>query len=73
MILTKKGLKVWGSGMIVMLMSVGFTMLLTEEYIASMTLWEMAAIVLVLFPLAIGAVQSWYWTKGEPDDTVETL
>ncbi len=72
MLLTKKGLKLWGSGMIVVIMSVILTFLMTEEAIENMSLTELALIVLVLFPLALGWVQRWYW-KGESDDTEESL
>ncbi len=73
MLLTKRGLKLWGSGMIVVIMSVLLTLVMTEDAVENMSLTEAAIIVLVLFPLALGWVQRWYWTKGEPDDTVETL
>ena len=73
MILTLKGLKLWGSGMIVLFMSFGFSMLMTEEYIGSMSNWEIVVVLFVLFPLALGAAQNWYWKRGETDDPVETL
>ena len=67
-LMTKKGFKLWGSGMLVVIMSVLFTFLMTEEYLENVSLAEMAIVILVLYPLAIGWAQRWYWTRGDSDD-----
>jgi len=68
MLLTKKGLKIWGSGMIVLIMTFLFSLLMTEEYLNAMSLWELLFIGLLLLPLALGVAQNWYWTRGDSDD-----
>ena len=68
MLLTKKGFKIWGSGMIVMVMTFLFSELLTVEYMDAISLWELLFIGLLLLPLALGVAQNWYWTRGDSDD-----
>ena len=63
MIITLKGLKAWGSGIVVMVMSAGFTMLMTEAYVESMSIWEMVVLLFIIFPLALGITQNWYWSQ----------
>lgn len=72
MLLTKKGLKIWVSGMIVVILSTAFSVAM-ESVSRGMEFWELLFIVFVLFPLVLGWVQRWYWTRGEPDDTTESL
>lgn len=68
MMLTWAGLKLWASGMLMLLMSVGLALLMTEKVIDSMSLGELTFIFLVLYPLAIGWVQRWLWTpKSESE------
>lgn len=71
MLMTKKGLKLWGSGMIMIAMSVAFVFLMTEDVVGSISLTTLAIYGLVLFPLAAGWVQRWYWTRGTDDAVPE--
>ena len=48
MLLTKRGLKLWGSGILVVIMSAVFTFFMTEEYLDNVSLLEMALVALVL-------------------------
>jgi len=54
--------------MIVLIMTFLFSLLMTEEYLNAMSLWELLFIGLLLLPLALGVAQNWYWTRGDSDD-----
>ncbi len=61
-LVTKKGLKLWGSGMLTILVAAvfGFVMPYLDVYEASLAvraLW-----LLVAFPMCVGATQRWFWS-----------
>lgn len=61
--LTKAGLKLWASGMLMLLTSVVLGWLMTEKVVNSMSLGELAFIFLVLYPLVLGWMQRWFWLR----------
>jgi len=63
MLVTKKGFKLWGSGMLVLACTFVLGLLMTEEVIDGMSLGELAFIFLVLYPMAIGVTQRWFWNR----------
>jgi len=69
MLLTKQGIKLWASGMIVIIMSTALS-LGVATVAEGMSFWELAFIIFVLFPLAHGWVQRWFW-KGDDDEPAE--
>ena len=73
MILTKAGIKLWVSGMLVILTTAVLGLLVTDDVLASMSLGEMAFVFLVVYPLAIGWTQRWMWTPKveNKDDGIE--
>ncbi len=67
MLLTKIGLKLWGSGMLVVIMSTIFSEFMLQ-IVDTLSFWEIMFMVFVLFPMVLGWVQRWYWTRGTDDD-----
>ncbi len=71
MLLTKKGLKLWGSGLLVLVMSALFSEAMSALTLDEMSLWELGFILFVLFPLILGWVQRWYWMRRVDDVSAE--
>lgn len=72
LMITKKGLKLWGSGMIMLIMGAVYSFLIDPAF-DTMSLGELAFCTLVLLPLATGWAQKWYWTRGADDAVQEDL
>jgi hypothetical protein len=58
--------------MLVVIMSTIFSEFMLQT-VDTLTLWEAAFLVFVLFPLVIGWVQRWFWTRGVADDDPEVF
>ena len=71
MMLTKAGFKLWASGMLVIIMDAVVGALYTEETMDSLSLGELVFIFVVLWPLAIGWVQRWFWLRGTTQESTD--
>jgi len=69
MLITKKGLKLWGSGMLVVLIVAVFGITMPYLGFAEASLAVRALWFLVIFPMAIGASQRWFWDELRRDGT----
>lgn len=63
LMVTKEGLKLWGSGMLMALMAGLFGLAIPYLEITEASLAVRAIYFLLAFPLAMGWVQRWFWLR----------